>query len=92
MITKDEIKELLQSTETYRVECTITDVPSLSQPVPNLSQDEEKVATSDEKVASSAQKVATYKKNRSAEEIAVYILEYCVTWCSIVEKQKEAEA
>ncbi|MBR5921817.1 MAG: putative DNA binding domain-containing protein [Bacteroidales bacterium] len=70
----------------------------LSQAVPSLSQDEEKVAssvqkvaTSNEKVASSIQKVATYKKNRSAEEMAIYILEYCATWRSIDEIAQFAE-
>lgn len=83
----------------------VGDVPILSQTVTSLSQDEEKVATSNEKVASSAQKVATsnekdassiqkvatYKKNRSAEEMAIYILEYCATWRSIDEIAQFAE-
>jgi predicted HTH transcriptional regulator len=83
----------------------VGDVPSLSQAVTSLSQDEEKVATSNEKVASSAQKVATsnekdassiqkvatYKKNRSAEEMAIYILEYCATWRSMDEIAQFAE-
>ena len=83
----------------------VGDVPSLSQAVTSLSQDEEKVATSNEKVASSAQKVATSnekdassiqkvakkKKNRSAEEMAIYILEYCATWRSMDEIAQFAE-
>ena len=54
--------------------------------------DVEKVATISEKVATSGQKVATPddniapgKKYKSAEEMAIYILEYCETWRSIDE-------
>ena len=52
--------------------------------------DVEKVATTNEKVATSGQKVATPddniatgKKYKLAEEMAIYILEYCETWRSI---------
>ena len=64
-----------------------------------------KVATSDEKVASSSPKVATserkvvsqnekatpLKKKMSAEEMAIYILEYCSTWRSVDEIAKFAD-
>lgn len=45
----------------------------------------QKVATSGQKVATSDDKVATGKKYKSAEEMAIYILEYCDTWHSIDE-------
>ena len=76
------------------------DVPSLSPALSQvLSPDEEedasidaKDATLDEKVASlepkdatSNPKVATLKKKVSSEEMAIYILEYCVTWRSMDE-------
>lgn len=50
-----------------------------------------KVASTAQKVASSSQKVATFKKNKSAEEMAIYILEYCETWRSIGEIAQFAE-
>ena len=50
-----------------------------------------KLATPTPKVASSSQKVATFKKNKSAEEMAIYILEYCETWRSIGEIAQFAE-
>ena len=46
---------------------------------------DEKVASSGQKVATSDDKVATGKKYKSAEEMAIYILEYCDTWRSIEE-------
>ena len=51
----------------------------------------QKVASSTKKVASSTQKVASFKKNKSAEEMAIYILEYCETWRSIGEIARFAE-
>ena len=76
----------------------VEDVPRSLPDVANLSQDEEKVAsspqkvaTSDQKVATSSEKVATFKKNKSAEEMAIYILEYCDTWRSIEEIAHFAE-
>ena len=76
----------------------VEDVPRSLPDVANLSQDEEKVAsspqkvaTSDQKVATSREKVATFKKNKSAEEMAIYILEYCDTWRSIEEIAHFAE-
>ena len=45
----------------------------------------EKVATSEQKVATPDDKIATGKKYKSAEEMAIYILEYCETWRSIDE-------
>ena len=51
----------------------------------------QKVASSTQKVASSTQKGATFKKNKSAEEMAIYILEYCETWRSIGEIARFAE-
>lgn len=50
-----------------------------------------KVASTAQKVASSSPKVATFKKNKSAEEMAIYILEYCETWRSIGEIAQFAE-
>ena len=64
-------------------------VATSSQKVATSSQ---KVATSNEKVASSGgmvatsnSKVATMKKKISAEEMAIYILEFCNTWRSMDE-------
>ena len=54
---------------------------SVPSSVPNLSQ----VATSEQKDATFSPKVATLKKKVSAEEMAIYILEYCVTWRSMDE-------
>ena len=54
-------------------------------------QVEKKVASSTQKVASTTQEVATFKKNKSAEEMAIYILEYCETWRSIGEIAQFAE-
>ena len=51
----------------------------------------QKVASSTKKVASSTHKVASFKKNKSAEEMAIYILEYCETWRSIGEIARFAE-
>lgn len=45
----------------------------------------DKVATSEQKDATSSPKVATPKKKVSSEEMAIYILEYCVTWRSMDE-------
>lgn len=50
-----------------------------------------KVATSTTKVASTNQEIAIVKKNKSAEEMAIYILEYCETWHSIGEIAQFAE-
>ncbi len=44
-----------------------------------------KVATSEPMVATSEEKVATLRKKVSAEEMAIYILEYCSTWRSMEE-------
>ena len=82
----------------FRVNVKDAAETGLSQVVTSLSQDSEKsasstqkVATSDKKVASSTQKVATFKKNKSAEEMAIYILEYCETWRSMSEIAQFAE-
>lgn len=56
-----------------------------------------KVATSERKVASQNEEVATHttitplKKKMSAEEMAIYILEYCSTWRSVDEIAKFAD-
>ena len=63
-------------------------VASSSQKVASSTQ---KVASSNQKVASTPQEVATFKKNKSAEEMAIYILEYCETWRSISEIAQFAE-
>ena len=97
----DHVKNGAEKTELSQVvpSSVPSSVPGLSRSVTSLSQDSEnnasssqKVATSDKKVASSTQKVATSdkkvatnKKNKSAEEMAIYILEYCETWRSISE-------
>ena len=65
-------------------------VTSLSQalsPVmsPVVTSWKDKVASSEPKDATSIPKVATLKKKVSAEEMAIYILEYCTTWHSIDE-------
>lgn len=52
---------------------------------PKVATPEEKVATSEQKVASSSPKVVTLKKKASSEEMAIYILEFCVTWRSMDE-------
>ena len=56
-----------------------------------LYQTGEKVATSNEKVATSNEKVASSKRYKSAEEMAIYILEYCDTWRSMGEIAQFAE-
>ena len=64
---------------------------TLATPTPKVASTAQKVASSTPKVASSSQKVATFKKNKSAEEMAIYILEYCETWRSIGEIAQFAE-
>ena len=92
MITKDEIKELLQSTETYRMERAIIDVPcyvlSLSQVVPSLSQ---VLSQDEEQVASSIQKVVIYKKiGQLRKWQSIFWILYHMAFYS--RKQKEVEA
>ena len=63
----------------------------VATPVQKVATSPKKVASSKEKVATSNEKVASLNKNKSAEEMAIYILEYCETWRSIGEIAQFAE-